>query len=233
MDAANRSVRPWAALTALAGIATLAITAAFTQLAPVKAAGTCAPAGAVIQFELARAPADLTAIFHPAGDPCRPKVVAAMDAVNQLDILAYIPSYAAFGLFAAGFLAAGAWRRPLALAAAAAALAALAGDYLETLTLLKISHVVDNPGGLLAVSSAGAWIKFSMLALNGLLLAALCLTATPRRRILGGLLVLPTLGIVAMAVDHARFAGLLSLAFFVSWTPLLLLAIRRAATGKG
>jgi hypothetical protein len=232
MPTANPPVRLWAALTSLAGIATLAITVAFTQLGPVKAAGSCAPEGAVIQFELARTPAELIAIFHPAGDPCRPKVVAAMDAVNHLDVAAYIPAYAAFGIFAAGFLAAGAWRRPLALAAMAAAAAALAGDYLETLNLLKISQAVDDPGGLLALSSTGAWIKFAMLALNALLLSGLCLTTEPRRRILAGLLVLPTAGVILLAADP-KFAGLLNLAFFASWTPLLLLAIRRAVTGKG
>jgi hypothetical protein len=229
----NATVRLWAALTSLAGIVTLAVTVAFTQLGPVITAGACAPPGAVIQFELARTPADLIAIFHEPADPCRPKVVAAMDAVNHLDVLAYIPAYTAFGIFAAGFLSAGAWRRPLALGAIAAAVAALAGDYLETLNLLKISQVVDNPGGLLALSTTGAWIKFAMLALNALLLAGLCLTVTPKRRILAGLLVLPTLGVIALAVDAAKFAGLLNLAFFASWTPLLVLALRRAVTGKG
>lgn len=226
-------VRLWAALTALAGIASLVITVAFTQLAEVKAAGTCQSADAVVQFELARTQADLTRIFHPAADPCRPKVVTAMDAVNHLDTLAYIPSYTAFGVFAALFLGGGASRRPLVMAAVATALIALAGDYLETLTLLQITPRVDTAAELLARSSTGAWIKFGMLALSALLLAGICWTTAPRRRILGVLLVLPAFGFAAMAYDHAAYARVLTLAFVLAWLPLLLVAICRAATGKG
>lgn len=226
-------VRLWAALTALTGIATLAITLAFTQLQEVKAAGACQAADGVIQFELARTQAELTAIFKPAADPCRPKVIAAMDAVNHLDVLAYIPSYTAFGVFAALFLSGGAARRPLVLATIGVALTALAADYVETITLLQITPQVDAAAELLGRSSAAAWTKFGMLALSGLMLAGICWTTASRRRILGALLVLPSLGFALMAYDHHAYTRLLNLAFFASWTPLLLMALRRAATGRG
>jgi len=218
-----------AILTGLAGIAALAITVAFTQLPAVTAAGTCVAAGDVIAFEFATTAAELQRLFHPLGDPCRPLALAAMDQVNHLDVLAYIPAYTAFAVFSALFLAARV-RQPLALAAIAAAVTALVADYVETTTLLAITKDVEGGVALLPRSSTAAWIKFGALALNALLLAGLCFTGQPRRRILGALLLLPAPAFVAMWLEPAR-NGLLSAAFFLSWTPLMLLALWTAARG--
>ena len=226
MDPSSSRLRLWAALTSLAGLAALAVTVAFRLLPEVEAAGTCLPADAVIRFEFARTAADLQAIFGP----CRPQAIAAMDAVNRLDAAAYIPSYAAFAALAAIFLGRS-LRRPLVLLAVAAAATALVADYIETLTLLRITADLDNAAPLLATSSSAAWIKFAALAFNAVLLSAICLTATPRRPIHSALLILPVLATLVMAIDPSR-SGLLSLAYLAGWTPLLLIAIRHAVTGR-
>lgn len=217
--------RLWPALTALTGLASLAITIAFKTLAPVKAAGACMTDGAVIQFELATKMSDLAAIFGSAN--CTPKVIAAMDAVNHLDIAAYIPTYTAFGICAAVWLG-GRLRAPLVLAAIALALTAFAADMIETTGLLQATRDLAAAEPLLGRISTAVWIKFGALALNALALALICLTGAPRRLILGVLLVLPVIGTALAYLDQSRL-GLMTLGFVLSWTPMMLLAIREAA----
>jgi hypothetical protein len=219
--------RLWAALAGGAGVFALAITLSFAALPAVTAAGKCVASGDVIAFELATTQAELTRIFHPLGDPCRPPALKAMDQVNHLDVFAYIPTYTAFTVLSVLFLAGGSVRGPLPLAAIAVALAALVADYVETTALLSITKDVEGSLALTGRASTAAWIKFGALALHAALLAAICLTSTPRRRILGVLLLLPAPGFLAMLIDPTRSA-LLNLAFFASWTPLMLVALWEA-----
>jgi hypothetical protein len=214
--------RLWPALTALTGLGSLAITVAFTMLGAVKAAGACMTEGAVIQFELATKMADLDAVFGAPG--CQARVIAAMDAVNRLDIAAYIPTYTAFCICAAIWLG-GRLRAPLVLAAVALALVAFAADMVETTGLLQVTKDLAAAEPLLARISTAAWIKFGALALNALALALICLRASPRRLILGLLLILPVIGTTLAWLDHSRL-GLMTLGFALGWTPLMLLAIR-------
>eukprot|EP01030_Chromulinospumella_sphaerica_P022589 gene22589-22575_t len=116
MDRTIGTPRLWAILASIAGLASLAVTVAFRLLGPVRAAGDCMASGAVIQFEFARKAEDLTNIFGEAIDPCRGLTIDAVDAVNQLDVAAYIPSYTLFAIFAALFVAGGRLRLPILLA---------------------------------------------------------------------------------------------------------------------
>lgn len=228
-------------LTALAtgvvGVVTLAITLGFGQLPAVRAAGACVVPNAIIAFELATTPAELTRIFHPPGDPCRAPALAAMDQANHLDVFAYIPSYTLFAVLAVLFLA-GRPTQPRALAALAAAAAAMVADYVETTTLLTITKDLGAGASLMARSSTAAWVKFGSLALHALLLGGICLLAAPRRLILGLLLFLPAPAYCWMILDPSKHT-VLNLAFFASWTPLMLIALwegvrgRRAATSAG
>lgn len=220
----TRSHRLWAGLTVLTGLATVAITVAFSVLPEVAAAGACWAPGKVVDFELARTLAQLLKVFGPPADACRAPIVVAMDAVNQLDVKAYIPSYTAFAICAAMFLG-GEFRRPLVLAAIGVALVALAGDYLETFTLLRITQGLDGSADLLARSSLGAWIKFAALALHAFLLARICMAGDTRRPILAMLLLLPMAGTAFAAIDNSR-AALMTYALILAWTPVLLVAAR-------
>lgn len=220
MTAINRRLLP--ALTTLTGLGSLAFTIAFQQLAAVKAAGTCMGAGSVVQFEFARTAAELAAVFGP--EVCRGPVISAMDAINRLDIAAYIPAYTAFAVLAALWL--GGRSRP-ALAAIALAVVAFVADMVETTTLLQITKDLSAAEPLLPRSSTAAWIKFAALAAHGAVLALVCLRATRRRRILAALLLLPLIGTVAARVDPGS-VGLLTLGLGLAWTAMLLLAMRDA-----
>lgn len=222
----DRSNRLWAALTVLTGVATLAVTFAFQMLPEVAAAGACWTPGKVVDFELARTLDQLLKVFGSPADACRAPIVTAMDAVNHLDVRAYIPAYTAFAICAAMFLG-GASRRPLVLGAIGVALAALAGDYLETLTLLQITPAVDGSADLLFRSSLGAWIKFAGLALHAFLLSRICMAGEVRRPVLAMLLLLPMAGTAFAAIDNSR-AYLMTGALALSWTPVMLVALRDA-----
>jgi hypothetical protein len=224
----NRT-RLWATLTAVAGVVALGVVFAFRILPEVKEAGACAANDAVLRFELARTPADLEAIFGPAGGDCRAKVVAAMDAINTLDVAVFIPAYTAFVALAALFLTGGALH-PAAVAAIAAAAIALGADYIETFALLSYTPDLNATPAMLAQSSTAAWIKFAALGLNALALAALCFT--PRKRwILGSLLCLPAIGVAMMFID-LRWIQAQTLGFLAGWTALLIMAVKSAITGR-
>lgn len=224
-------VLAWA--TALSGAAVLGVFVAFSMLPQARAAAECLPPGSVVQFELARNSGDLERIFSASDSACRPLAIAAMDAVNQLDTRVFIPLYTLFCVCAALFLAGG--RAPFAAVAVLAALAAAAGDYVETSALLEITKYLDDPSPLASFMSQallGAWTKFGALAVHALACAGLCFTASPARRVLGVLMLLPAPGVLAAAYDHHMFAGVMNGAFALTWTALLAAAlfgvIRRA-----
>jgi hypothetical protein len=148
-----------------------------------------------------------------------------MDAVNRLDLMAFIPLYTAFGIAGAVFLAGGA-PRLLAIAAIVAALGALAGDYLETTTLLAITQNLDAAEPLLPRSQLGAWGKFALLAAHAFFCAGLCFFGERRRTILGVLLVLPSLGVSVAAIDHIQYANVMNASFALAWIGLLVMAAR-------
>lgn len=228
-------MRALARATVAAGLATLTLFAAFALQPEMHAAAHCLAPGSVVQFELARNPADLTAIFGAPDSACRPLAIATMDAVNRLDMLAFIPTYTAFCVFAALFLAGGA-ARPLAAAAVLAALAAAASDYLETATLLSLTQSLDAPDALLPRLQFGAWAKFALLATHAFLCAGLCLLTEKRRWIAGALLLAPAPGVVLAALDHVRFANVMNAGFAAAWVALLvaavLAALRRTSSSR-
>ena len=147
-------------------------------------------------------------------------------------LIAFIPAYTAFCMYAALFLSGGAWR-PLTIAAVASALFAAAGDLLETTTLLDISQRLDTPGDLLSLSQLGAWSKFALLAAHAVFCAGLCFVAEKRRPILGALLSLPAPGVAAAAFNHVTLANAMNGAFAIAWIALLVVAGFSAARAKG
>lgn len=227
------SARAWATATAGFGLLTIVVSVALAVLPEMAAARECLPAGAVIQFELARNQSDLAAIFGAPDAICRPLAIAAMDAVNALDVWAFIPAYTLFCIAGALFLAQGALLRPLAFAAVGAALLAAAADYLETTTLLAITRDIENAESLLAYAQLGAWAKFALLAAHALFCAGLAYLSAPRRPILSALLILPTFGVVGAVYDHAAFASALVGSFALAWLALLTFALRDTLPAKG
>lgn len=227
------SARAWAVATAVLGLGVLALFAAFTLLPEARAAAECLPPNAVVRFELARNSADLTAIFGEAGSTCRALGVAATDAVNRLDMAAFIPTYTAFLIAGALFLSGGVLGRPLTVAAIAAALLAAAADYLETTTLMAITRTLDAPGDLLVRSQFGAWSKFALLAAHAVFCAGLCFLGESRRTILGVLMMLPAFGVAAAGFDQDASIGAMNGGFTIAWFALLAVALRSAFLAKG
>jgi hypothetical protein len=209
-------------LTAVAGLVVLAITLAFGRLPAVQAAGECWTPDAVFLFEFATTQEQVLGIFGPKFDPCYAPNLAAMDAVNTLDVFAYIPAYTAFTCLAALYFA-GSTRRIRALAIGLALAAAIA-DYVETPVLLAITRDLDAAtAAQMLTASTAAWVKFGSLAAHAAVLGVACFIGTPRRVVLGPLLALPLIGFAAMAVDFDLY-DLLKLAFVASWTALLMAA---------
>jgi hypothetical protein len=224
----SNTTRVWAILTTLSGLATLAVTLLFQAL-PEVAAGRvagCYAAPPVIAFEFARTAQQASALFG-TGD-CRAMTLTAMDAINRLDMAAYIPAYTLFAVVGAIFAARGA-RPRLALLAILAAITALVADYVETSTLLKITAdfaAATDP--MTERASTAAWIKFFALGVHGLLVAAVCFRATPRRWIVGAAMALPMLGVVAAATDPDTRAGLMTLGLTLGWLTLMAFAAKEA-----
>jgi hypothetical protein len=212
-----------ALLTVLAGVATLAVFAHFSALPQVGLAQLpkCFAQADIVQFELAGSADQLAAVFPKA---CRFLAVPAMDAVNRWDIKAFIPSYTAFAVLAAIWL--GYRQKRLMIAAVIVALAAALGDLLETVTLLKLSHSLDNPGGLLPTLALGAWSKFGLLAVHGALMMWMAYRDRPQRRILAALLLLIPPATALAAFDHVKYAGAMTTTTLVAWLAIMLLAAR-------
>ena len=227
------SARFWAIATVVAGVVTLGLFVVFAMLPEMQAAAECLPPGSVVQFEFARHSADLIRIFGTTDGTCRPLAIAAMDAVNRIDVLAFIPAYTLFCICASLFLADGQWRRPLVIIAIGAALIAAAADYLETTTLLAITQTLDAPGQLLQYSQPGAWSKFVLLAAHAVFCAGICYTNDKQRLILGTLLMLPAFGVAAAAYDHVTLSNLMNGAFTIAWVSLLAMAIVSVVRAKG
>jgi hypothetical protein len=224
----SSTTRVWAILTTLSGLGTLAVTLLFQALPEVAAgrAAGCYAAPPVIAFEFARTAQQASALFG-TGD-CRAMTLTAMDVINRLDMAAYIPAYTLFAVVGAIFAARGA-RPRLALLAILAAITALVADYVETSTLLKITAdfaAATDP--MTERASTAAWIKFFALGVHGLLVAAVCFRATPRRWIVGGAMVLPMLGVVAVATDPDTRAGLMTLGLTFGWLTLMAFAAKEA-----
>lgn len=224
------NTRLWAILTALAGLATLAVTVGFRILPEVAAAQAAGCGGPqVIAFEFARTVAEALALFQP--DRCRADLVAAMDAANTLDVRAYIPAYTLFGVFGAIFAARGG-RPPLVLLAILASITALVADYVETLGLLAITADLGAAtDAMTGRASTAAWIKFGALAAHGLLVAGAAFLTTPRRWIVGAAMIAPAIGFAAAAIDPDRFMAVLSLGYVIGWMTLLVVAIKESVRG--
>jgi hypothetical protein len=227
------SGRTFAVAAIVTGVISLGLFVVFAMLPEAQAAAACLPAGSVVQFELARNTSDLINIFGAADSMCRPLAIAAMDAVNHVDVLAFIPAYTLFCICAALFLADGVWRRPLVIIAVGAALMAAAADYLETTTLLAITQTLDAPGQLLQYSQLGAWSKFVLLATHAVFCAGICYTNDKQRLILGTLLMLPAFGVAAAAYDHVALSNVMNAAFAIAWIGLLVTAIVSLVRVKG
>lgn len=167
---ADATERRWPWL--LCVLAALVMIGAMMAMAGVPGQAACdgTSGNAMLRFEFVTSEAQLAALF--GREPCLTRLVMAMDAVNRIDMAAYIPAFTAFQIFAA----LGLWwrRRRLAAVVMAAALVAMLCDYAEDMILmtktaeLMLSGSADGDALVLLMPLVG--VKFALLALAAMLL---------------------------------------------------------------
>lgn len=185
----------------------------------------------IIAFELARSEVDLQLIFGEPGSDCRDEVIARMDSINWLDVLAFIPVY---GTFLVGFfLGARAWNIPLAGLGVKLALVAVATDYVENLCLMQLTPELDATSAWLALLPWATGAKWLALGAAAGVAGLIFITIKPRAFLIAAV---PTALIcwTALSVTIAalalptRFGPVLSPAIGASWVIFLFTALTQA-----
>lgn len=139
-----------------AGIATLVMTVWFAALPPIGCGAQEQPATrALLAFQFARTPEALAAVLA-----C-PDAAHALNRMNRVDLIGYIPAYGAFLGFALATFASGRLLR-LGLIVLAAA---LVGDVVETAIQFRIGWAwPDLHPAYLPLLAFGSTLKFASLA---------------------------------------------------------------------
>jgi hypothetical protein len=209
----------WAAV--VAGLATLAITIAFTLLPEVAAAvGACGGrTPSLVRFQLALSVADVLEALGPAG-ACRQAAIVAMDAVNRLDLHAYIGTYGAFLLLSLFVVMKDARLRGYWLVALIV-IAALIADVYETSRQLAITADLAHAERHMPVLMVASRAKFIGLGLAALAASWAGWRARPRRLVLA-VSCLPALLLMPPALLAPKsFGDLGTLTLAVPWLALL------------
>jgi len=225
----KRALVTWAAVAA--GLATLVITIVFALLpevsAAIRACGGRTPS--LVRFQLALTVADVLEALGPAG-ACREAAIVAMDAVNRLDLHAYIATYGAFLLLSLFVVMKEARLRGYWLVALIA-IAALIADVYETSRQLAITVDLANAERHMAVLMVASRAKFIGLTVAALAASWAGWQARPRRMVLA-VSCLPALVLMPLALLAPKsFGDLGTLTLAVAWLALLAsvsrLALRR------
>lgn len=209
-----------ALVTAVFGLVTFGLLASFRFLPEVQDAPMLGDvAGAVSLFQRAETLGDLALQF---GSPPDAASLAAMNAVNTLDLFALIPSFTIF-LIAGVFMLAGRPSGPLPWGAIILALLGAGADVIETTRQLAVGRDVANAGAYLPIAP-WHWLKYGALSLSGFAVAGLCLTRAPRRWVLGVAALAPAPAVLAayMGMIEPR---VFSVAFALYWVALLAVGI--------
>ena len=210
-----------------AGLIVLALTVASMLQEPAQPCGglpkNYAP---IIAFELARTQADLDAIFGTQTDTCRTDMIAAMDTINWIDVIVFVPLYGAFLLFC--FAGLRTRDRRLANAALTGSAIAIVFDYAENACLMNLTPALDAASPWFTALAWATGVKWLALG-TGCALAAILLGWRAPRRVFPGLLCIPgALISVAAVIDPARFGPYLGAGIGLGWISLLI----TAATGS-
>jgi hypothetical protein len=195
---------------------------AFGWIAGLKACGPTGGASPIIAFELARTPDAIAALF--GSEPCTATLLAAQRSALWLDELGFIPAYTAF-------LALGAWalRRADRLAIVTVAIFLIAGlcDEVEGVTMFALMDPLPGAPWLFTPLFWAVRIKFALLGLGELLLAA----ALVRGSWIGKIAALPMLagGLMSLwFLFTAAHDPLMMKGHFYAWSALLAVAILAA-----
>lgn len=208
----------WCVVT---GIATTIASTAFGWITGLAPCGPSGGLGSILAFELARSPAEIALLF--GDESCRSTLIAAQARGLWLDGLAFIPSYAAFLMLAAGAL-----RRSgavVAWLAIAAVLTAALLDEFEGWLLSSILHPLPGTQTLVDMLYWEARAKFLLLALGGLGIGWLLISARKPLAGFAGAIMAGGALFSLWFVATAMHAPALMQGYRWSWTALLVIAI--------
>lgn len=207
-----------ALLTLVFGLATLAAFLALgSQPAVSSVYATSEISPAVSAFQRSETPADIAAVF---GSPADTAKIAAMDALNRLDLWAFIPAYALFLCAAAIML--GGLKNHWTQAAIVFGLIGAGADAVETWKQLQLTADLENVQAHLPIAP-WHWIKYAALALNGVAIASLCFTNAKKRWILG-VLALLSFPLVALSYMELITPRAFAATFALYWIALLVIS---------
>jgi hypothetical protein len=222
----DRSTWLWT-LCVLFGVGVIAFAVWFGGVIPTRTCTGTLPAGvsALLAYQLSRTPADIEAVFGPAGEPCRAAMIAALDRANTVDLVGFIATYGAFlAFFFLALMRAGTGL--LASIGFVGVVVALGFDVIETWTQLRITAELPGSAASLALLAVGSTGKF--LALVSVC-AGLAMFARGKivARIAGAACIAGSvMAVVGLASASARSA--LSVGAALSWVVMLLYAVTAA-----
>jgi hypothetical protein len=219
-------------LSAVTGLAILALTAISMTQTPVRACGGLAENyPPIIAFELARSAADLQAIFGATASECRSEMIARMDAINWIDVLAFIPLY---GVFMSAYFS-GMRMRLAGAAPTGAGFTALAvcADYLENLCLMQLTPALDAESISFAALPWATGVKWLALGAAAASASLIYMRGAPRNYLAGAICLVGSLATIAAIAAPAQFGQWLSAAIGTCWCSFLVSAsigvLRRTA----
>jgi hypothetical protein len=220
-------MRTWPLLTLIFGLATLGMFVALGSQPDVTAIYERTQISAAVSaFQRAETLSDIAYVF---GSPVDDRVVAAQNAINTLDLYGFIPAYTLFLTAAAIML--GGLRNRWTQAAILFGLLGAAFDAVETWQQLRLTADIDNADAYLPIAT-WHWLKYLALALNGVAVTSIALTAEKRRTILALIAFLP---LPAVAIAYMEFAPVtvFSVAFALYWVTLLVFSVIELVRAKG
>jgi hypothetical protein len=210
--------RAWPLATLIFGLLTLALFIGLgSQPAVTDIYQRDQVSAAVSTFQRAETPADIAVVF---GTPADPRVIAAQDAINTLDLWGFVPAYAIF--LAAAAIMLGGLNNRWTQAAIVFALIGAAADAVETYKQLQLTADIGNAEAHLPIAP-WHWLKYLALGLNGVAIASLCFTAANKRWILGVIALAP-LPLVAASYADLLSTRVFAVAFGAYWIALLVIA---------
>jgi hypothetical protein len=208
-----------------AGLLVLAVTLISVTQEPVRPCGNLPKNYApIIAFELARSAADLEAIFGTQ-EPCRATAVARVDAINLVDVLAYIPAYGVFMAFF--FLGMRARHASLGTLGFRVAIVAALGDYLENLCLMSLTPQLDPGSVWFALLPWATGVKWLGLGAAAAVAAALYVKSSGARALNGIAALICAVAFVstvAALAMPAKFGPAVGLGVALSWLIYLITA---------
>ncbi|MEQ1687753.1 MAG: hypothetical protein ABL874_04185 [Sphingopyxis sp.] len=215
-------------LCVVAGLVVIAGLVAMGQVPDQIACDGDASLRSIFRFEWLTSAAQFQQFF--GAEPCRSQLALAMDAVNRIDAMAYIPAFTLFQLFAAWAMRVDG--RLAALFVVNAALIAAGCDLLEDNILFSLSATARLPEAIEPVGLEQLYwfvrVKFGLLALAAMALGRLVGERGGRRwqaaswaMMAGGVV-----GLAGLAMPQLLAPGI-----GVAWAILFVAAIVRSVRG--